>query len=383
MADFWPRGFLAGGSRTSLAEAQSAAENLIKAIFLDMDLSLTVYLDENAQARLEGEAQAIGMERRSVCETVGRAVEKLAEKELTYRLTDELPEAYAGLKANFNLALEQIETALGVVRSTSQGVLAGAQEISKASDDLSRQTEHQAAGLEQTVAALSEITSAIKVSTESVTHAQEIISDARVAAERSGTVVRKAIDAMNRIEQSSGQIGQIIGVIDEIAFQTNLLALNAGVEAARAGEAGRGFAVVASEVRALAQRSAGAAKEIKALIAGSAAQVTDGVGLVGETGEVLDAIIGKVAEMNDLIGGIASVSREQFAALQEISTAMGQMDQATQRNAAMAEQTTAVSQSLSQEAVHLTALIGEFTIKGSGVGPSARVDTPHRMLRRA
>ena len=197
-------------------------------------------------------------------------------------------------------------------------------------------------------------------------------------AKKSAVVVRQAVEAMDAIAKSSQQISQIIGVIDEIAFQTNLLALNAGVEAARAGDAGRGFAVVASEVRALAQRSAEAAKEIKGLISASTTQVEHGVKLVAETGKSLERIMAQVTEINDVVGEIAAGAKEQATGLGEVNTAINQMDQVTQQNAAMVEQSTAASHSLSQETAQLSGLIGQFQI-----GQASGNDTMRRELQKA
>ena len=235
---------------------------------------------------------------------------------------------------------ETITTISGAVRTIATGTA----EIGKASDDLSRRTEHQAASLEQTAAALDEITATVRKTAEGATTAQAIVSAAKTDAEQSSVVMRDAVSAMSAIEASAQQIGQIIGVIDEIAFQTNLLALNAGVEAARAGDAGRGLAVVASEVRALAQRSAQAAKEIKQLISTSSQQVGRGVKLVAETGGSLERIVLHVAGFYTAITEIAASAKEQASALAEINTAINQMDQVTQQNAAMVEQSTAASQ---------------------------------------
>ncbi len=246
----------------------------------------------------------------------------------------------------------------------------GTQEISTASNDLSRRTEQQASSLEETAAALDEITATVKKAAEGATHARKVVAGTKVDAEKSGEVVRKAVEAMGGIEKSSQQISQIIGVIDEIAFQTNLLALNAGVEAARAGDAGRGFAVVASEVRALAQRSAEAAKEIKGLISTSTTQVGQGVQLVAETGKSLERIMAKVAEINTVVSEIAAGAQEQATGLQQVNTAVNEMDKVTQQNAAMAEEATAAGRSLAQEAEQLTGLVGQFQLGNVGRVPA-------------
>ena len=260
----------------------------------------------------------------------------------------------------------QLAAALGNVSHAAEGVRSSSKEIATASNDLSHRAEQQAASLEETAAALNQITTAVGKTAEGARHAKEVVGDARGEAQESSEIVRLAIDAMGEIEKSSSQIGQIIGVIDEIAFQTNLLALNAGVEAARAGDAGRGFAVVASEVRALAQRSAEAAKEIKGLIHASTAQVSKGVDLVTQTGDALGRIEAKVLEINTVVTDIAAGVQEQATALKEVSSATNQMDQVTQQNAAMAEQTTAASHSLSEQSEKLTSLIGQFRLPDGG-----------------
>jgi methyl-accepting chemotaxis protein len=222
--------------------------------------------------------------------------------------------------------------------------------------------------LEETAAALDEITATVRKTAEDAAHARKVVSDAKLGAEHSGQVVRKAVAAMSGIETSSGQIGQIISVIDEIAFQTNLLALNAGVEAARAGEAGRGFAVVASEVRALAQRSAEAAKEIKTLISASGAQVDQGVDLVAETGKALETIVAQITELSSIVIDIAASAQEQAAGLDQVNIAVNAMDQVTQQNAAMVEQSTAASHALARETDELVQLIGRFKV-GANAAP--------------
>jgi methyl-accepting chemotaxis protein len=318
----------------------------------------------NAEAQRQAEEDAIDRERAMVSDSIGAAVTKLAEKDLTYRITSELPEAYRKLQSDFNHALEQIEQAVTGVASSTAAIQSGTSEIASASDDLSRRTEQQAASLEETAASLDEITATVKKSAEGAAHALEVALATKAGAEKSGAVVVTAVEAMAGIEKSSKQIGQIIGVIDEIAFQSNLLALNAGVEAARAGDAGRGFAVVASEVRALAQRSADAAKEIKGLISTSTAQVEQGVKLVSVTGESLGLIISQVGELNNIMADIAAGAQEQATGLHQVNIAMNQMDQVTQQNAAMVEEQTAASHSLGEETDGLSRLIGQFHVGG-------------------
>ena len=288
------------------------------------------------------------------------ALERLASNDLSYRMPAAIDAQFARVRDDFNSAVAALDEAISAVASATQNVNAGANEISTASDDLSRRTEQQAASLEETAAALDQITATVGRSAEGARRASEAASGARVDAAKSGEIVSEAVAAMDGIEESSTQINQIIGVIDEIAFQTNLLALNAGVEAARAGEAGRGFAVVAQEVRALAQRSADAAKEIKVLIANSSSQVDRGVKLVGDTGRALNSIVSKVGEIDTLIGEIAQSSREQATGLGEVNVAVNQMDQVTQQNAAMVEETTAAAANLRLEAGALERLIARF-----------------------
>jgi methyl-accepting chemotaxis protein len=241
-------------------------------------------------------------------------------------------------------------------------VRSGADEITRSSDDLAKRTERQAASLKQTAAALDQINATVGKTASGASEARDVVNAAKSDAERSGKVVRETVTAMQEIETSSKQISSIIGVIDEIAFQTNLLALNAGVEAARAGDAGRGFAVVATEVRALAQRSADAAKEIKALIATSGRQVAEGVTLVGETGAALGRIMALVANLDAQVAAIAGSAKEQATGLKEVNAAINQMDQVTQQNAAMVEQTSAASHAMADEAAALAALVEQFSI---------------------
>jgi methyl-accepting chemotaxis protein len=335
----------------------------------------------------EAQREAIERERVIVANSLGAALSKLAAKDLTYRMPADIPEAYRKLQADFNEAIGQLEEAMRSVTGSTDAIHGGTQEISTASNDLSRRTEQQAASLEETAAALDEITATVKKAAESAIHAQDVVSTADQDAKKSVLVVRETVEAMAGISKSSQQISQIIGVIDEIAFQTNLLALNAGVEAARAGDAGRGFAVVASEVRALAQRSADAAKDIKRLILESSAQVDRGVALVAETGKSLDRIMSQVTEINRVVAEIAAGAKEQATGLQQVNTAINQMDQVTQQNAAMVEESTAASHSLSQETEQLSGLIGQFQVGSANAGDPIRRElekaAPHAFRRPA
>lgn len=294
--------------------------------------------------------------------TLAEGLSNLAAGNLELEITTKFPPALEKLRVDFNSTVDKLkETILSVVASTAT-INASTQEITTAADDLSKRTEQQAASLEETAAALDQITATGKKAAEGASHAREVVTIAQQDAEKTGIVVRKTVEAMGGIEKSAQQINQIIGVIDEIAFQTNLLALNAGVEAARAGDAGRGFAVVASEVRALAQRSADAAKEIKGLISTSSAQVADGVQLVAETGKALERILDQVNDINKVVVDIAAGAQEQATGLSQVNTAINQMDQATQQNAAMVEESTAAGHSLAQETAQLAELMSRFQV---------------------
>lgn len=310
----------------------------------------------------EKTAQEAEADRTTVAE-LGRGLAALAGGDLTYRIAAEFASKSAALKTDFNKAAETLQEILKSVTTAVASMRSGSSEISHASDDLSKRTEQQAASLEETASALEEITATVKKTAEGARQVADVTTSARAAAEQSGAIVDNAVSAMSQIEQSSSQIGQIIGVIDEIAFQTNLLALNAGVEAARAGEAGKGFAVVAQEVRELAQRSANAAKDIKNLISTSSRQVDQGVTLVGQTGEALRGIVSQISGIAGLVGEIASSTQEQSIGLHQINTAVNQMDQMTQKNAAMVEETTASSHALAHEATELAQLISRFRIE--------------------
>ncbi len=375
----WPRLLqMAKGRPEGVAEALTC---LVKAAMLDMDFAISVYLETlDGQRRRAEEAgqEALKQERAIVANSIGVGLNKLAAKDLTFRMSADIPDVYRQLQTDFNAAIEQLEGAMQGVIGSTNAIHSGTQEISTAADDLSRRTEQQAASLEETAGALEQITATVKKSAEGAAHAREVVAAADDDAKKSSVVVRQAVEAMGDIAKSARQISQIIGVIDEIAFQTNLLALNAGVEAARAGDAGRGFAVVASEVRALAQRSAEAAKEIKGLISASTTQVEHGVKLVAETGKSLERMMTQVTEINGIVTDIASGAKEQAIGLAEVNTAINQMDQVTQQNAAMVEQSTAASHSLSQETDQLLGLIGQFQ-----VGRASDNDSMRRELQKA
>ncbi|OWV72180.1 chemotaxis protein [Rhizobium sp. R634] len=297
---------------------------------------------------------------------LGDGLRRLAAGDLASHINEPFVAHLDALREDFNNSVEKLNETMHTVGANARAIGAGANEIRSSADELSRRTEQQSASVEETAAALEEITTTVRDAAKRAEEASQLVARTRLGAEKSGAIVRKAVSAMQQIEQSSAEIGNIIGVIDDIAFQTNLLALNAGVEAARAGEAGKGFAVVAQEVRELAQRSAKAAKEIKDLITTSGTQVQTGVSLVGETGKALDSIVHEVQEINQHVHAIAEASREQSIGLQEINTAVNTMDQGTQQNAAMVEQSTAASHSLATEAAALNNLLGQFRLTGTG-----------------
>ena len=313
-----------------------------------------------AAAREEQEAQA------AVVEAISGSLGALARGDLDCQITDPFPPDYERLRSDFNKTVAELTRTIRTVTEHAERIRAGAGEIAGASDDLASRTENQAATLEETAAAIDELTQSVKAAADGAREVETIVSDAKSYAEDSGEVVQSAVSTMSQIEESSGQIVQIIGVIDDIAFQTNLLALNAGVEAARAGEAGRGFAVVASEVRALAQRSSEAAKEIKTLISNSNSQVEDGAALVAKAGEALTSIVERVTHISGLVSEIAQGAGEQAVSLGEVNVGVTSLDQVTQQNAAMVQENTTTAHDLDSESDALVSAVRHFRAANGG-----------------
>lgn len=298
----------------------------------------------------------------AVVSELAKALDALAQGDLTYRIVNPMAPEYERLRNAFNASISELGAIMGNVADTAASVHNGASEIRSASDDLALRTEQQATNLEEAAAAMNQVTAMVQGTAGSAADVSRSIGQTHRTATAGGTVVKRAVEAMGAIERSADEISQIINVIDAIAFQTNLLALNAGVEAARAGDAGKGFAVVANEVRALAQRSADAAKDIKALINASAGKVADGFALVGETGTLLDAIVTGVGEINALVTGIAGSADTQATNLLHVNSSVSDMDKMTQQNAAMVEQATAAARTLAGEAATLSQLVSRFKV---------------------
>ncbi|KQW29534.1 chemotaxis protein [Rhizobium sp. Root274] len=329
---------------------------------------------EEERRRNDLEKQEIDRQINFAVNALAAGLGRLAKGDISETIDTPFNGRLEQLRTDFNQSLEHLQDTMTQIRSNTYMIQRNAAEMSSAADQLAKRTEQQAASLEETAAAVDEITVTVKQSAEQAEQANTIVADTKGRADTSSVVVASAIDAMGRIEDASGQIVQIIDVIDEIAFQTNLLALNAGIEAARAGEAGKGFAVVAQEVRELAQRSAGAAQQIKDLIHKSSTEVSSGSKLVQQTGSVLAEISANIITVAERVSVIAMASRDQSNALGEVNSSVNEMDQMTQRNAAMVEETNAATRQLADEADALMQLVNQFKLAPEG---RARASAPH------
>ncbi|MBY6166363.1 PAS domain-containing protein [Pseudooceanicola nitratireducens] len=347
------------GTITPIVGSDGSVQRLV---FIGTDTTEEHY----ARIAATAERAAQQEEQQRVVSALRGGLDRLANGDLTMKIDDPLGPDYEELRLNFNAAVKSLHDAMDAVVQNATSIRTEAGEITSAADDLAQRTERQAATLEETAAALDQLTASVASASSGAIEASNIAQTTLSQAETGGGVARRAVDAMDGIRSSSKEISKITSVIDDIAFQTNLLALNAGVEAARAGEAGRGFAVVATEVRALAQRSSEAAREINDLITASGQQVKTGVDLVDQTGEALARIVSGVSDISERVKAISQSAQEQSTGLSEINTAMNDLDQVTQQNAAMFEETTAASHALTAEAEALVAASEQFKLIGSG-----------------
>ena len=371
MEKHWPSRF--GKRKAGLLSDKISA--VVKASLLDMDYSISVYLEALEQKRvsLEEERHRNEADQQIAMDHLRRGLEALSKGNLEATIPEDLPGNFRQMAADYNNAVTALRHSIVSVRESSEGIMSGTGTIAKASDDLAMRTAQQAAGVEESSAALQQLAVSVGQTATNAEKASAAVSDTQQQAKSSGELVSSAVSAMAEIEKSSTEISKIIGVIDDIAFQTNLLALNAGVEAARAGEAGKGFAVVAQEVRQLAQRSADAAKEIKDLISQSSAQVNHGVGVVSSTGTALTDMISRIDGINRFVADIAAAAKDQALGVSEVSVAIRNMDTITQQNAAMVERTSSETRHLSDEVGRLVGLLSGFTISGGASATSYSV----------
>jgi len=367
----WPF-FFGKQHATRLAEKVVA---IVKVANIDMDYSISTYIEELESKRQIMEAERLKLEadQKIALDTLRAGLEALARGDFETPMTTDLPDNFQEMAANYNMTLEGLRRSFAGVRQTSREILGRADAIASAVDDLSLRTAQQAAGVEESSAALQQLSISVGQTAQSAEQASKAVRDTQTAARNSGEVVTKAVSAMAEIENSSSEVYKIIGVIDDIAFQTNLLALNAGVEAARAGDAGKGFAVVAQEVRLLAQRSADAAKEIKTLIEQSSTQVQEGVDLVSTTGQALTGMIERIDSINQIVTGIASAARDQAIGVSEVNVAIRNMDTITQQNAAMVEKTSGETNGLRGQVDRLVDMLRDFKTRERAREPNAIV----------
>jgi methyl-accepting chemotaxis protein len=355
--------------RSRRAEAEMQARLSERTDELRAAMALAERERVEAEGRRRGAQEvAIREERALVVDTIGKGLAKLAEQDLRYRIDAKLPNAYEGLRKNFDVALGKLGCAVAGVAGGVDTLRAAAVGISSDADLLSRHADEQTASLERAVSAQQAIGESVRRSLTSAAEAQKVVEVARQDAATSEAAVHRSIEAMKEIEASSRQISQIIVVIDEIAFQTNLLALNAGVEAARAGDAGRGFAVVAQEVRGLAQKSADAAKQIKALIAQSSGQVVEGAELVAENGASLRRMVERVLEINGVMAGVSEGAKSSAASLGEIAEVFQQMNRLAEANAKVAERSATAAHDLTDRTDELADHIERFAFADAGPG---------------
>lgn len=345
----------------------------------DMGKALVEFRSSLAAARkIEVENKEQQRQQDHVVATLSESLIDLSKGDFSKPIEQPFSLAHERLRNDFNSTLATLSATLNQIVDAAASIQSGSADISDASNDLSHRTENQAATLEQTAAALNELTASVDSAAQGAQSVDDTVKQAQDEAHRSSEVVKRAVSAMTEIETSSNHISQIIGVIDDIAFQTNLLALNAGVEAARAGSAGKGFAVVASEVRALAMRSSDAASEIKKLIEGSEKQVEKGVELVGNAGDALSSIVSRVTHISKLITDIATSAAEQSTGLAAINVGMTQLDQVTQQNAAMVQQSTAANELLKEDALKLRALVEQFSCDNAHSENPSECEEPNR-----